>query len=164
MRQEAPGDSHYPQPLPSSDEHTDKETTWLANSVDGSEVTHDTVGRCVIHAQRQRLTSLQPPSPRLPTVTVQHHQGDSLAIRPFPLQDFLDSHELSVLLSILDPSNDGMSLNYTSIFLHQLTFFHFLASSQRPKTFRRPILFRLISKVVISYTFYPVLTLTYTPR
>ena len=107
MAQEGAGDSNCSPSLLSSDEHTDKEAMCITNSVDGSEVDHATVAQCVIGAQCQSLPSVQPPPSRLSAVSTRQSQGEILPIRPFPMQEFLDSHELSVLLAILDPSNDG---------------------------------------------------------
>ena len=103
MAQEGVGDSKYSTSHPSSAE----ETMCITHSIDDPEVDHVTVAQCLIDAQCQCLPSVRPPLPLLSAVPTQQSQGEILPICPFPMQEFLDSHELSVLLSILDPSNDG---------------------------------------------------------
>ena len=131
----------------------------ITHSIDDSEVDHVTVSQCLIDAQYQCLPSVPPPLPLLSAVSTQQSQGEILPIRPFPMQEFLDSHELSVLLSILDPSNDG-TFFLDPIILHPLKFLRFCVSSQSPNRIRSTNLLHLISKVVASYTIDALFNLT----
>ena len=156
MTQNDPGDRDYSLHLLSSDQHTDQGIVCVTSRSDSSEVADVTVADYPVDIQCQVPSLLQSPLPLPPSVTTQQSQRDPLPIRPFPLQEFLESHELSVLMSALEGRDDGTSLIYPSV-LRQLMFCCFLASLQRPNESCLTPLFHLMSKVVFSYAIHLVI-------
>ena len=156
MTQNDPGHRDYSLHLSSSDQHTDKGRICLTGRSNSLEVADVTVAEYPIDTQFQVPPSLESPSPLSPSLTTQQSQRDPLPIRPFPLQEFLESHELSVLISALAGSDDGTRLIHSSI-LRQLRLCCFLASSQRPNAMCLTSLLHLMSKVVSSYAIHLVI-------
>lgn len=115
MTHEGPGDSDPPLPLSFSDIHGDTGEMCLTSHFHSSEVTHSTVARPLTDTECQGPPFLQPSSPRPSSVMPENSQTDTLPIRPFPLQGLLESYELSVLLSILEASDDGKCVSYPPI-------------------------------------------------
>ena len=102
--QEGAGDSDHALSSSSSDVKADKKICDPSRC-ESPEVEHITITKGIHDDQSQGPPDLQPLSPYFPPVATP--PAESLPIRPFPLLEFLESHELTVLLASLEASDEG---------------------------------------------------------
>ena len=114
--QDGASHSDLPLPSPSPDIKTDKKICE-PSGCDSSDVKHNNVTGSLHDDQSQGLPVLQLSSPRLLPVTTA--PAGILPIRPFPLLEFIESHELTLLLENLESSDEGTSFTCHFI-LHRL--------------------------------------------
>ena len=104
MMKEGPCDRDQPLSSPSSDVKTDK-SMGDSSRCDNSDMGNVNATEGFYDDQSQGLPVLQASSPYFSPVTTP--PVEALPIRPFPLLDFLESHELTVLLASLEDSDEG---------------------------------------------------------
>lgn len=91
----------------SFDECTERGRIRARPDSDSTDVVHAPVTEGHNDNQCEDFTSLQPLSPLSYPVTPPQSQTEIDHIRPFPMLEFLESYELSILIAQLQDSDDG---------------------------------------------------------